>query len=105
MNRPGTEVASVIERGTTPMTHLITTADTGPARGPIRYGPRTCQPIGVIEIPTPPGSYEGLPSGLALPLGPDPQGRAIFRLVLRGEPLPGRWIVESRAFVEVDADG
>ena len=67
-------------------------ANAGPDRGPIVYG-TTPDAIGVIEDLEKP-----IPVGMALCVGVDAAGRALWTLSVEGQDLPGRWIVEDGEF-------
>jgi hypothetical protein len=67
-------------------------ANTGPARGPLRYG-EVPGAIGVLEALGNP-----MPVGTALCVGWDPAGLAVWTLTVRGDELPGRWHVIDREF-------
>ena len=62
----------------------------------IRYGevPGT---LGVLEAPDNP-----LPIGMAFPIGWTAEGLTLFRLVIGGEKIPGRWVCRARRFVLVE---
>jgi hypothetical protein len=64
----------------------------GPARGPIldRTVPDA---IGVLAEP----GY-GMPIGLALATERDDQRRMVWRLIVHGVEVPGKWIVIDREF-------
>jgi hypothetical protein len=66
----------------------------GPVQGPIlhRHGPGY-DAIGVLESPA-----NHSPIGMALASSWDEQGRSIYRLIVHGVELPGRWIVVGREF-------
>jgi hypothetical protein len=66
--------------------------NTGPESGPIlwRDGHR---PIDVLEH-----RGDGTPIGTANPVGRTEGGIAIWEIVIRGEGVPGRWIVLGREF-------
>ena len=64
----------------------------GPERGPVVY--RTVPAaIGVLEALDKP-----MPIGMALRVGRDDAGRALWTLSIDGEDLPGRWVVVDREF-------
>jgi hypothetical protein len=67
-------------------------ANAGPDRGPIVYG-TTPDAIGVIEDLEKP-----IPVGMALCVGVDAAGRALWTLSVEGQDLSGRWIVEDGEF-------
>ena len=66
--------------------------DAGPFRGPL---PHRIWPdaIGVLESLDRP-----MPIGMALAVGVDAAGRALWTLSVEGQDLPGRWIVEDGEF-------
>ena len=67
-------------------------ANTGPARGPLRYG-EVPGAVGVLEAVD-----EPMPVGMALCVGWNPAGLALWTLTLHGDELPGRWLVVDREF-------
>jgi hypothetical protein len=67
-------------------------ADAGPALGLVMYG-ETRATIGVLEAPG-----DASPVGLACCAGWDAGGLAVWRLVVRGAELRGRWIIVDREF-------
>ena len=64
----------------------------GPVRGPLRYG-ATPDAIGVLASLDQP-----MPLGMALCIGVDAAGCALWTLTIDGDDLPGRWIVIDREF-------
>ena len=64
----------------------------GQDRGPLLHG-TVPGAIGVIEDPDKP-----MPIGMALRVGRDDAGRALWALTIDGEDLPGRWVVVDREF-------
>jgi hypothetical protein len=62
----------------------------------IRYG-EVPGAIGVLESPD-----NHMPIGMAFPLGWTAEGLALFRLVIGGEEIPGRWVCRARRFVLVE---
>ena len=64
----------------------------GQDRGPLLHG-TVPGAIGVIEDPDKP-----MPIGMALRVGRDDAGRALWTLSIDGEDLPGRWVVIDREF-------
>ena len=64
----------------------------GPDRGPLLSG-TVPGAIGVIEALDQP-----MPIGLALRVGVDAAGRALWALTIDDADLPGRWIVVDREF-------
>src|SRR5262249_62403075 len=64
----------------------------GPAGGPLKYG----------EVPGAVGLLEALdkpmPVGMALCVGWDPAGLAVWTLTVHGDELPGRWLVVDGEF-------
>src|SRR5262249_5056469 len=67
-------------------------ANAGPARGPLRYG----------DVPGAVGAREPrdkpMPTGMALRVGRDDAGRALWELVVDDVLVPGRWVVIDREF-------
>ena len=61
-------------------------------RGPIVYDTVTGA-IGVLEA-----LDKSMPIGMALCVGRDDVGRALWTLSIDGEDLPGRWVVVDREF-------
>ena len=61
----------------------------------LRYGeaPGT---IGVLEAPD-----NHMPIGMAFPIGWTAEGLTLFRLVIGGAEIPGRWVCRARQFVRV----
>jgi hypothetical protein len=70
----------------------------GPQSGPILWS-ALVSAVGVYED----GGI--LPVGVATPVAWDGQGRALFTLLVRGTPVPGRWLVVDRVFIEATVDG
>jgi hypothetical protein len=66
--------------------------DVGPDRGPLLYG-SVPGAIGVLDALDRP-----MPVGMALSAGWDDQRRAVWRLAVDGDDVPGRWIVIDREF-------
>ena len=64
----------------------------GPDRGPLLYG-TVPGAIGVLE-----DLDKSMPIGMALCVGRDDVGRALWTLSIDGEDLPGRWVVVDREF-------
>ena len=64
----------------------------GPERRPLLHG-TVPGAIGVIEDPDKP-----MPIGMALCVGVDAWGRALWALTVAGDDLPGRWVVVDREF-------
>jgi hypothetical protein len=64
----------------------------GPERGPIMCHD-TPGAIGVME-----GPNRKMPVGMAMRTGWDAAGRALWRLVMHGEAVPGCWLVIDREF-------
>jgi hypothetical protein len=64
----------------------------GPDRGPLLSG-TVPDDISVIEDLEKP-----IPVGMALCVGVDTAGRALWTLSVEGQDLPGRWIVEDGEF-------
>jgi hypothetical protein len=62
----------------------------------LRYGevPGT---IGVLEAPD-----NHMPIGMAFSIGWTAEGRALSRLVIGSEEIPGRWVCQARRFVLVE---
>jgi hypothetical protein len=74
----------------------------GPKDGPIRYKDNP-PAMGVVSDPA-----GGFPIGIAYPgrNRPDPRGSVVlFRLVVGGHELPGRWECRRREFVPVGEGG
>jgi hypothetical protein len=67
----------------------------GPERGPLRYD-AVPGAIGVIEDLDQP-----MPIGMALAVGRDDAGRAVWALTIDGDDLPRRWVVIDREFQPV----
>ena len=67
-------------------------ANAGPDRGPVRYG-TVPGAIGVLEA-----LDKSMPVVMALRVGADAAGRALWALTVDGEDLPGRWVVVDREF-------
>jgi hypothetical protein len=67
-------------------------ANVGPVRGPVLY--RTVPgAIDVLEAPDQP-----MPIGMALLLGRDAAGCALWALVVHDEVVRGRWVIVNREF-------
>jgi hypothetical protein len=66
--------------------------DVGPDRGPLLSG-TVPGAIGVIE-----DLDQLMPVGMALRVGADAAGRALWALTIDGDDLPGRWVVVDREF-------
>jgi hypothetical protein len=64
----------------------------GQDRGPLLHG-TVPGAIGVIEDLDQP-----MPVGMALRVGVDAAGRALWALTIDGDDLPGRWVVVDREF-------
>jgi hypothetical protein len=64
----------------------------GPDRGPLLHG-TVPGAIGVIE-----DLDKSMPIGMALRVGRDDAGRALWTLSIDGDDLPGRWVVVDREF-------
>ena len=64
----------------------------GPDRGPVLSG-TVPGAIGVIE-----DLDQLMPVGMALRVGADAAGRALWALTIDGDDLPGRWVVVDREF-------
>lgn len=62
-------------------------------RGTVKYG----QLPGSIGVHDSPG--DSMPCGIASGKGPDEQGRAVWRLAVRGQPIEGEWIIVDGEFV------
>ena len=67
-------------------------ADAGPFRGLLRYR-GVPGAIGILEALESP-----MPVGMALCVGWDPAGLAVWTLTVHGDELPGRWLVIDREF-------
>ena len=70
-------------------------ANAGPDRGPLLSG-TVPGAIGVLEDPDKP-----MPIGMALAVGVDAAGRAVWALTIDGDDLPRRWVVIDREFQPV----
>jgi hypothetical protein len=66
--------------------------DVGPDRGPLLYG-TVPGAISVLEALDKP-----MPIGMALAVGVDAAGCALWALTVAGDDLPGRWVVVDREF-------
>ena len=66
--------------------------DAGPFRGPLLHGIWP-DAISVLEARDKP-----MPIGMALRVGRDDAGRALWTLSVDGDDLPGRWVVIDREF-------
>ena len=66
------------------------------AAGPVRYG-QVPGSIGVLDSPDRP-----MPIGMANCTGWDPDGLAIWLLMVDGDDVPGRWIIVDREFRPVE---
>ena len=71
--------------------------DIGPVCGPFLHR-EVVGAIGVHESP----AGEAMPVGMALCLGWDDAGGAVWELVVRGAALAGRWIIVDREFIRAD---
>jgi hypothetical protein len=67
-------------------------ADAGPWSGPIRWSDGF-HAIGVLE-----SRDADIPVGRALGCGWGPGGVALWRLIVHGVAVPGRWVVVSREY-------
>jgi hypothetical protein len=67
-------------------------ANVGPDRGPLLYG-TVPGAIGVLEALDQP-----MPVGLAVRVGRDTAGCALWELVVHDAVVPGRWVVIDREF-------
>jgi hypothetical protein len=67
----------------------------GPDRGPVLSG-TVPGAIGVLAALDQP-----MPIGMALCVGVDAGGRALWTLTVDGDDLPGRWVVVDREFTPV----
>jgi hypothetical protein len=67
-------------------------ANAGPAHGPLRYG-GVPGAIGILEA-----LDEPMPVGMALCVGWDSAGLAVWTLTVHGDDLPGRWLVIDGEF-------
>jgi hypothetical protein len=61
----------------------------------LRYG-KVPGTLGVLEAPDNP-----MPIGIAFPIGWTAEGRALSRLVIGSEEIPGLWVCRARRFVLV----
>jgi hypothetical protein len=66
----------------------------GPERGPFMVRDSLGDVIGVIDD----NSGRPWPIGVALPAGRDHDGVQLWKLILDGVALPGRWVVVDRRF-------
>jgi len=64
----------------------------GPERGPVVYG-TVPGAIGVLE-----DLDKSMPIGMALRVGRNDAGCALWALTVDGDDLPGRWVVVDREF-------
>jgi hypothetical protein len=64
----------------------------GPKSGPILWRDNY-HAIGVLQAPD-----NHMPIGLALPIGRDDDVVEVWRLIVHGVEVPGRWVVVDRAF-------
>jgi len=64
----------------------------GPERGPVRYH-ELPGAIGVLEAPD-----RHMPIGMAFEVGRTADGLAVWRLVIDGDDIPGRWVIVDREF-------
>lgn len=64
----------------------------GPKPGPILHRHRQ-DAIGVLE-----SRENNSPIGMALGTGWDREGRSLYRLIVHGAEVPGRWVVVDREF-------
>jgi hypothetical protein len=69
----------------------------GPKRGPFLYSDAQDASIFVMECPG-----RGGPVGMALPTSWAHDGAALWKLVIRGHVLPGRFVVRDRRFSLAD---
>ena len=67
-------------------------ANADPAHGPLRYG-EVPGAIGILEA-----LDEPVPVGMALCVGVDAAGLAVWELVVHDAVVPGRWVVIDREF-------
>ncbi len=67
-------------------------ASAGPAIGLLMFGAAR-NTISVLEIPD-----DAVPVGTPICVSLDAAGVAVWRLMIRGVKLPGRWIVVDREF-------
>ncbi len=67
-------------------------ASAGPALGLLMFG-AVRSTISVLEAPG-----DAVPVGTAICVSLDTAGVAVWRLMIRGAELPGRWIVVDREF-------
>ena len=64
-------------------------------KGPVRDGEYPFA-IGVLEA-----RDEGMPIGIAYPAGRTADGFALWRLVVCGVEVEGRWVIRDRQFIKV----
>jgi hypothetical protein len=64
-------------------------------RGAVKHN-KVSYSIGVLESP-----HGGLPIGVANCVGEDVNGLAIWELTVRGERIPGRWLIVDGEFGRV----
>ena len=68
-------------------------------KGPVRDGEYPFA-IGVLEA-----RDEGMPIGIAYPAGRTGDGLELWRLIVRGVEVEGRWVIIDRQFIRVDRRG
>jgi hypothetical protein len=68
-------------------------ANIGPESGPLKYRDRPTGSIGVLQAP---GNHT--PIGMASCRGWDDQGRAVWTITIRGQPIEGLWVIIDREF-------
>ncbi len=66
--------------------------DVGPGSGTIRWRDGHAA-VGVLQAPD-----NHSPIGMAPGTGWDDQGRLVYRLIVHGADVPGRWVVVDREF-------
>jgi hypothetical protein len=64
----------------------------GPERGPVRYH-HLPSAIGVLAAPD-----RHMPIGMAFEIGRTADGLAVWRLVIDGDDIQGRWVIVDREF-------
>jgi hypothetical protein len=69
-------------------------ANIGPLTGPVKYrDTRVAGSIGVLESPT-----NHMPIGQADCKTWDENGLAVWQILIRGQPIKGRWVIVDREF-------
>jgi hypothetical protein len=65
----------------------------GPKSGPFIWRDVICAAIGVLR-----SRDDGMPIGMALPVAWGERGVVIWKLIVDGVEVPGRWVVVAREF-------